>query len=258
MHPQKVHFFYFAKERENKLNGDLLLLIELQECDSKLMAFSTRKKTLPEKIDKLDKGFAAYKESMEQNKKKHEELKNAHADKEKEIKKINENIVKAKGRLLEVKNNKEYQAILKEIEVAEASCGNIETQIISLLDEMDNISVLANKDGEILSQHKQKHEDERKIMEVDINSLDTDFSQWEQKRNEIKNKMNGGLLEKYERIKNRNGGIGVVSVWKAVCNGCHMNIPPQLYIELQKTSELMICPNCNRMIYYQNKDSAAS
>jgi len=70
--------------------------------------------------------------------------------------------------------------------------------------------------------------------------------------------MNGGLLEKYERIRNRNGGIGVVSVWKAVCNGCHMNIPPQLYNELQKSSELMICPNCNRIIYYQNKDSAAS
>jgi hypothetical protein len=123
---------------------------------------------------------------------------------------------------------------------------------------MDNISLLAKKDGEILSQHMQKHEDERKIMEVDINSLDTDFSQWEQKRNEIKNKINGGLLEKYERIKNRNGGIGVVSVWKAVCNGCHMNIPPQLYNELQKASELMICPNCNRIIYYQNKDNATS
>ena len=157
MHPKKVHFFYSAKERENKLNEDLLLLIELQECDSKLMAFSTRKKTLPEKIEKLDKDFAAYKESMEQNKKKHEELKNTHADKEKEIKKINENIVKAKGRLLEVKNNKEYQAILKEIEVAEASCSDIETQIISLLDELDNVSVLLKKDNDILFQQNQKY-----------------------------------------------------------------------------------------------------
>jgi predicted nucleic acid-binding Zn-ribbon protein len=257
MHPKKVHFFILKKERKNKLNEDLLLLIELQECDSKLLAFSTRKKTLPEKIEKLDKDFATYKESMEQNKKKHEELKNAHADKEKEIKKINENIAKAKGRLLEVKNNKEYQAILKEIEVAEASCGDIETQIISLLDEMDNISSLVKKDNDILVQQSQKYEDERKILEADINSLDTDFFQWEQKRNEIKIKIDGGLLEKYEKIKNRNGGVGVVSVWKAVCNGCHMNIPPQLYNELQKSSELMICPNCNRIIYYQNKDNAA-
>lgn len=256
MHPKKVHFFYSVKEREFKLNEDLLLLIELQECDSRLLAFSTRKKTLPEIIEKLDKDFAVFKESMEQNKEKHEELKNAHADKEKEIKKINENIVKAKGRLLEVKNNKEYQAILKEIEVAEASCGDIETQIIDLLDEMDSISVLVKKDDEILSQHNQKYEEERKILESDLNSLDADFSQWEQKSSEIKKKISGSLLDKYEKIKNRNGGVGVVSVWKAVCNGCHMNIPPQLYNELQKSSELMICPNCNRIIYYQNKDSA--
>ncbi|MBN1473882.1 MAG: hypothetical protein JW914_04645 [Syntrophaceae bacterium] len=236
------------------MNEDLLLLIELQECDSKLVALLASKKILPEKIDKLDKDFGTFKESMEQNKKKHEELKCAHTEKEKEIKKINENIVKAKGRLLEVKNNKEYQAILKEIEVAEALCSEIETQVISLLDEMDNIFVLAKKDDDILSQRKQKYEEERKILEADINSLDMDFSKWEQKRNEIKIKINGSLLEKYEKIKNRNGGTGVVSVWKAVCNGCHMNIPPQLYNELQKTSDLLICPNCNRIIYYQNKN----
>ena len=239
------------------MKEDLLLLIELQECDSTLVTLLARKKILPEKMEKLDKDFLVFKENIEQNKKKHEELKQKHAGKEKEVKNINENIARAKQRLLEVKNNKEYQAILKEIELAETSCSDIETQIISLLDEMDNLSLLVKKDENTLNQEKQKYEEERKKLETAISSLDTDFTDWEQKRNDLKEKIDGGLLAKYEKIKNRSNGIGVVSVWKAVCNGCHMNIPPQLYNELQKSSELLICPNCNRIIYYRNKDSAA-
>jgi predicted nucleic acid-binding Zn-ribbon protein len=48
--------------------------------------------------------------------------------------------------------------------------------------------------------------------------------------------------------------LAVVSVWKEVCNGCHMNLPPQLYIELQKSFELHSCPNCNRIIYWYNQE----
>ncbi len=236
------------------MKGNLLLLIELQECDSQLVTLLAKKKYLPEKMDKLDQGFFAFKDGIEQNKKKHDEIKSRHNDKEKEIKKINENIAKAKERLLEVKNNKEYQAILKEIEVAESSCGDIETEIISLLEEMDKLAVLVKKDEDTLNQQKKKYEEEKKDIETDINAIDSDFVNWEQKREELRKKVPADLLAKYEKIKNRNNGVGVISVWKAVCNGCHMNIPPQLYNELQRSVKLLSCPNCNRIIYFENRE----
>jgi len=239
------------------LKEDLSLLIELQECDSRLVSLLAGKKNLPEKKVKLEQDFLAFKESIEQNKKKYEEVKSAHTAKEKEIKKVNEGIVKAKERLLEVKNNKEYQAVLKEIGTAEASLGDIETQMISLLEEMDKLAVLAKKDEEVLNQHKRKYEEGKNKMQTDIESIDTDVAGWEQKRNILANKVDSGLLAQYEKIKKKGKGLGVASVWKAVCNGCHMNIPPQLYNELQRSSELISCPNCNRIIYYQNKENSS-
>jgi hypothetical protein len=91
-------------------------------------------------------------------------------------------------------------------------------------------------------------------MEAELSSIDTDYANWEQKRNELMKKVPADLLSRYERIRNRNNGIGVISVWKAVCNGCHMNIPPQLYNELQKSAELFDCPNCHRIMYFQNME----
>jgi len=236
------------------LKKNLLLLIELQECDSQLVSFSTKKIKLPEKLAKLDEEFIVFKNGIELNTRKHDELKARHIESENKIKKINEGMVKTKERLLEVKNNKEYQAMLKEIETAESSRGNIETEIISILEELDKLSLLVKKDEEILGQHKKEYEAEKKMIETDLSTIDADAVIWEQKRADLRKNVSADILARYEKVKNRNNGVGVISVWKQVCNGCHMNIPPQLYNELQKTTELLSCPNCNRIMYFQNME----
>ena len=236
------------------MKKNLLLLIKLQECDSQLVSLSTKKIKLPDKLAKLDEAFHLFKNEIEQNKRKYDELKARHVESESKIKKINEGMVKTKERLLEVKNNKEYQAMLKEIETAESSRGNIETEIISILEELDKLSVLVKKDEEILDQHKKEYEAEKKIIETDLNTIDADAANWAQKRADLKKDISAEIMARYEKVKNRNNGVGVISVWKQVCNGCHMSIPPHLYNELQKTTELLSCPNCNRIMYFQNME----
>jgi hypothetical protein len=238
------------------LKEDLSLLIELQECDSQLIKMEGKKKELPEKIKKLDDKFLLFKEETEQNKKKHDELKMRHSECESKIKKLNDGMVKTKERMLEVKNNKEYQAMLKEIETAEATRSDVETEIIKILDEMDKLSLLVKKDQATLDEYKKKYDEDKKIMEKELASIDNDFISWAQRRSEVKMKVPVDIFAQYERVKNRNKGVGVISVWKAVCNGCHMNIPPQLYNELQKSNELLSCPNCNRIMYFQNMEKS--
>lgn len=232
----------------------LLLLIKIQECDSQIVKLSAKKKTLPEQIEKLNKEFSLFEEEIKKNKLKYDELKSRHVENENKIKKINESIVKTKERMLEVKNNKEYQAMLKEIETAESSRGDVETAIISILDELDKLAVLVKKDEEIMKQRKNNYEQEKKALENDLNAVDSDMVILEQKRTELQQNVSTDLMARYERIKKRNKGIGVTSVWKAVCNGCHMNIPPQLYNEVQRSEELFSCPNCNRIIYFQDME----
>jgi len=239
------------------LKEKLSLLINLQECDSQLVKLSAKKIKLPEKILKMEQDFQAYKENIEQNKRKHDDLKAQRAESESRIKKLNEGMVKTREKMLEVKNNKEYQAMLKEIETAEKAKGDIETQIIALMEEMDKLSLLVKQDEETLTQALAKHESERKIIEADLNAVDADTITWTEKRLSLQDSLPADLLAQYERVKKRNNGIGVISVWKAVCNGCQMKIPPQMYNELQRSSELLSCPNCNRIIYFQDQEKTA-
>ncbi len=205
----------------------------------------------------MEEDFQAYKENIEKNKRKYESLKSQHAESESKIKKLDDGMVKTRERLLEVKNNKEYQAMLKEIETAEKTRGEIETQIITLIDEMDKLTVLVKKDEETLKQATQKREEEKKIIENDLNTVDADTASWNQKREDLQKRIPADLLSRYEKIRKRNNGVGVISVWKSVCNGCHMNIPPQMYNELQRSTELLSCPNCNRIMYFEDQEKTA-
>lgn len=232
-------------------------MVSLQECDSQLVKLSAKKIKLPEKVGKMEEDFRLYKENVEQNKRKHDELKAQRAECEAKIKKLNDGMTKTKERMLEVKNNKEYQAMLKENETAEKFRGDIETQIIALMDEMDKLSVLVKKDEETLQQAVIQHEAEKKIIEDDLSAVDADAAIWVEKRKGLQESIPNDLLVWYEKVKKRNGGVGVTPVWKAVCSGCQMKIPPQMYNELQRSNELLSCPNCNRIMYFQNQEKSA-
>lgn len=233
------------------------LLISLQECDSQLVQLSAKNIKLPEKMRKMEAEFRLFKDKIAQNTIKYDEMKAKRSGHEANIKKLSDGMLKTRERLLEVKNNKEYQAMLKEIESAEKSRGEIETQIISLMEEMDQLSVLVKQDDETLKQAVSEYEKEKKNVEDDLIAVDSDTLIWQEKKAALQERMPADLLAKYEKVKKRNKGVGVISVWKAVCNGCHMNIPPQLYNELQRSEELLCCPNCNRIMYFKNQDIPA-
>ena len=73
-------------------------------------------------------------------------------------------------------------------------------------------------------------------MAEELNSLAEELDVCARKSDELKKNIPADILRKYEQIKNAARGVAVVSVWKEVCDGCHMSIPPQLYNELQKST----------------------
>jgi hypothetical protein len=166
-------------------------------------------------------------------------------------------MARSKEKLLDVKTNKEYQAMLKEIETAETSLGGLESQIIILLEEMDELSVQVKQDQETLKQAEKNYLDDKKIIEEKLSSFDAESDEWNRKRSALQKNIPEDLLALYEKIRKRNQGVGVIPVWKAVCSGCHMNIPPQLYNELQRSSDLLSCPSCHRIMYFQAQDTSA-
>jgi predicted nucleic acid-binding Zn-ribbon protein len=103
----------------------------------------------------------------------------------------------------------------------------------------------------------ERESDIRKI-EEELNSIDSVLITIQKKYGDVKELIHADHLRRYDIIKQKRNNRAVVPVWKEICGGCHMNIPPQMYNNLQKYEELMLCPHCNRIIYWDNRDRGES
>jgi predicted nucleic acid-binding Zn-ribbon protein len=235
------------------LREDLLLLISLQRIDTEFARTGLRKRELPNKISRLDETFSTSAEEMEGEKQRLEELIKTHRAKEEGLKKGMDHLKKTKERLLEVKTNKEYQAMLKEIEVIVKKNGEIEDEIILKLEEIDSArSGLKVKELEFETFHS-RYEKEKKELESEIGLMDSEISRLIREQAGLRERIHAEILKKYDRIKNHSNGRAVVPVWKGICEACHMNIPPQMYNELQRSDDIMQCPFCSRIIYWDDR-----
>ena len=159
---------------------------------------------------------------------------------------------KIQAKLRSVKTNKEYQSLLKEIEDVKVKNSKIEDEMIECLDRMDDAEkeILSKKHEYSLLSEQIKGEKGSVVQEAEqskkrLGELDTDWKG-------VSSKIDSELLKKYVLIKERiKGGLAVVPVKDAVCHGCNVNLPPQLYNELHRCDTLQFCPNCQRIIYWE-------
>jgi predicted nucleic acid-binding Zn-ribbon protein len=236
-----------------RLKEQLALLIELQKMESTAGGITARKKDLPVQMADLETKFKEYQTGVETVRAQLEELRKRRRDKDNQLRTGQETLKRTRERLLDVKTNKEYQSVLKEIETFETKNSHMEDEIISLLDELDLLEKAVKTKEEELEAQSRRYEEEKTKMAEELSSLVGALEVCVRKSGELKKNISADILRKYEQIKNAARGVAVVSCWKEICSGCHMSIPPQLYNELQKSLALVTCPNCSRIIYWENK-----
>ncbi|MGV8078857.1 MAG: zinc ribbon domain-containing protein [Syntrophales bacterium] len=233
----------------------LSLLRDLQKVDSAIEKIQGRKIQLPGLIEALDGTFTATRTEMEEQKEKFQEASKKHREKEELLRRGQESLKKAKARQFEVKTNKEYEAVLKEIETLEIRNSQVEDEILEAMEEMDRVRILAQNIEQEFDRARLRYESERKERAEELSLADEELRTTKEKSEALREKVPPDILRKYDNIRNVNAGVAVIGVWKEVCQGCRMNLPPQLYNEIQREEEIRFCPNCNRILYWDDQSS---
>ena len=227
------------------------LLIELQEKDKILDQLRREIEQGPQRVGEIERQVERFEEDLEADKQRVEEIGKVQREYEAAVEDGNEHIKKAKGRLLTIKSNKEYQALVKEIETAEQVNREKEDKILGCMEEAERLKELVQAKGQDLSAKRERLEEEKKAIEARVGQAQQQLSGMEKHRADMEKAIDPELLAKYEQIKARSGGPAVALAENTTCSGCHMNIPAQMYNELQRRDSLRFCPNCERIIYWK-------
>ena len=232
------------------MREQLKLLWELQKIDLELKGIKEEKDRYPKEIKKLDEKQKMEKERIQKEREKIESLEKTRRQKEGHLNTEQEKIKRAEGRMSEVKTNKEYQALLSEIDTIKEANSRIEEEILQVMDEIDELKKDLSKREKEMGSTLEKIEGEREKLQEKTAQGEKAWSERVERRELLSKQIESKLVKLYNTLKEKRQGVGVVSVKNETCQGCFLNVPPQMFIEVQKNNALVRCPHCNRILYW--------
>jgi len=225
------------------------LLVEIQKLDSRIYILQKELANQPVLIKNLEDEF---KQRETASKTADEELKTLavkRKEQEGDLAAKEEGIKKLQVQLYQLKTNKEYQAMEKEIGGHKADASVLEEGIIKTLEEIDVCTKKSAGQKEVLQQERQKIAGEKSKIDARIKEIESSLRALNSERTGVTQKIEKEFLEKYERILKSKEGIAMVPVQGDACGGCNINLPPQVINEIKLRHELIFCGSCARILY---------
>lgn len=171
------------------------------------------------------------------------------------LKSNHEMVLRSQERLKSVKTNREYQALLKEVEELKKQNARIEDEMIKLMGDIESGEAQLVQNATEIQSLAAEIEAEKSAVEESTQYQRLRLKELGEKKSQYTVKTEPGLLKLFNRVRTiHSRGNAVVQAIDAVCEGCHMNIPHQLYNELQRCDSIKLCPNCQRIIYWQQPE----
>lgn len=235
---------------------ELSRLIDVQEIDKEIREIAQEMEKLPEELKAGEAAVEDLKAQHAVHLQELEDLKSQRHQTEMEMAEMEEGITASRQRLMEIKSNIEYKAMLKEIAFKEDQRDQRETKILEFMDQLEaQGKLIADQEGQIEAQQAALSRQSQEV-EAQMVKLRQELVKLEEQRKKLRKGVPPALLKRYEFIRQRRNGSAIAPVREGVCMGCHMNILPQQFIDLQKGAEILQCPHCQRILYWLEEEGA--
>ena len=224
-------------------------LLDVQNVDLKIKDIETKAAAIPKKFEEWDKlvedkraELNALLSAVEDGKKSLRQLEGQLEEKQEELTKYN-------AQLPLIKTNREYTAILLEIDSVEKDISNIEEAMLESMAKVDDIETRAAAEEEKVNQAKVEAQKEKERLEQEQRRLKESLQGTRSERDQLAAGVEGSLHSQYDRIRRIKGGLAMARVNDESCDACHILLPPQVVNEVIGGA-VKICPSCNRLLYW--------
>ncbi|MCL1616686.1 C4-type zinc ribbon domain-containing protein [Bacteroides sp. ET71] len=235
--------------QELSVEEKLKALFQLQTMLSKIDDIKTLRGELPLEVQDLEDEIAGLNTRIERLKGEIAELKTSIAGKKVEIEAAKSSISKYKEQQDNVRNNREYDFLSKEIEFQTLEMELCEKRIREFSEQ-------EKEKNEEVEKCTTKLEERAKDLEAKKGELDEIIAETKQeeellrdKAKELETKIDPRLLQSFKRIrKNSRNGLGIVYVQRDACGGCFNKIPPQRQLDIRSRKKIIVCEYCGRIM----------
>ena len=226
-------------------------LVVLQKVDSEMIELERTLEAAPKQLQSLQEKKAYLQQQQDVIQEKINVLLEQKGRIEGEIENDAQKVKKSKNKLMLVENTKEYHAMMREMDNLEKTNRMREEEKSNLLADLSDL--------EGRKETLQKDIDElAATITAQQSTLDAEMAEkrarldiLDKEKKQASQAVPAPILVRYNFIRDRIPSPVIVPVSEGVCQGCHIIIPPQTFIDLQKGEQILSCPNCQRIIYWE-------
>jgi predicted nucleic acid-binding Zn-ribbon protein len=225
-------------------------LVELQKVDDQIHLIRKDLTSAPKEIEDLRVLFNTAEEERARILDKLEHLREQEKRLNLDIEDDATKIKKSKSKLMMVGNSKEYQAMMREMDSLEKMNRDREDERTVMTEELTRQTTAYDEADSRFEKLKVEIEAKEASLAERTEKSRNELKQLDEKRRDTVKLVPLPVLSRYEFIRERLAYPVIVPVNAGICSGCNIAIPPQGFIELQKGKQILSCPNCQRLIYW--------
>lgn len=234
--------------KEEKLEKRLQIMYALQQVDLKLNDLEELKGDLPFAVKELQEKMAGLEAQFREQE---DTVKSSRIERDKhdvDVAATREKIERYKAQQYQVRTNKQYDALTREIDSGEATIVKLEKEMDALADRSRVAGETAESlRGALGEARKAFQERERELDEVS-RATEEEELQLKHEREKLVARLEKKDLATYERIREAKDGKAVVAVKRNACGGCFNFVPAQRILELRKNKNIFTCEHCGRIL----------
>ncbi len=228
-------------------------LIRLQDMDDEIAEHKKRLAEIPVQLDACRLELEAKKEILSIAKEKIAALQKNSKAIESEVQRENDHMAKAKTKLAAVKTNKEYTAILSEVDAVKEKVEGLEDEELEIMEsleekqkEIPGVEKDCKEEDARFQEYKEKKDAERDRTREELDGFIAG-------RKKLVEQVDKVMLQRYEKVANSREGRAVVLLRGNICQGCFQQILPQMVIDVKVGESIQQCSNCIRFLYWDEK-----
>lgn len=231
---------------------ELEMLLKLQVIDYDLGELERSKEYIPDMMENLEREITEAEEKFKIAETELAESKLEQKSLELELSSRQEELKKLQNQMLAIKTNKEYDALVSQIDGVKEHINEMETRVLELIEKIEKIDGeiggYKDKAKDIVGQNKKQLD----ILQEKMDSVGTKVKMKEDDRNNLKIRIPRSVMSTYDRIRKNRGGAAVVSVNKRACGGCYKALSPHLIQEIKRGQRMITCDSCGRILIWQD------
>jgi len=235
---------------EETFETELDRLAALQLIDREIKRRQDRATELQDEAAAIDTELQGRRETVAQLEAQQAELEAKRKDLDDRIGVEEEKIKGSRMRMTRIRNDRELLATQHEINVAKEATGQLEEEMLLVMEAAEQIESQMEEARAALEETQGQSDGDGGSRQQQIGELEQEMAVHRERRLAVVDGMDESLRAKYEQIFSHRGGMAVVEVRDGTCQGCHMNVPPQLFNELLKYRDIRQCPSCHRILYW--------